>query len=64
MTDEDKYHCARRELMMREKVYPKWVKAGRMSETTAQREIDLMEAIMNDYREKLMPIPNLFDEPK
>lgn len=60
VTDQDKYDCARRELAMRMRVYPKWVESGRMSQELAQREIALMTAIMEDYRAKIKP--SLFDK--
>jgi hypothetical protein len=35
----------RREIRMRRSVYPKWVRAGRMDQSEADRQIDLMEAV-------------------
>lgn len=35
----------RREIRMRRSVYPKWVRAGRMDQVEADRQIDLMEAV-------------------
>ncbi len=37
---------ARRELAMRRRFYPKWVRAGRIKQQDADRRIDLMEAIV------------------
>ena len=34
--------CCKRELALRERVYPKWVAGGRMSEAKAEREIEQM----------------------
>ncbi|MFN3349086.1 hypothetical protein [Pseudorhodoplanes sp.] len=38
--------CVRREIGMRERVYPKWVSAGRMKAETAERELRAMMAVM------------------
>lgn len=60
MTDTEKYECARRELAMRRRVYPKWVESGRMTQETADREIACMAQIAEDYKAKSEP--SLFDE--
>lgn len=39
--------AARREWNMRQRVYPRWVQEGRMTEAKAQHEIDCMECIVN-----------------
>lgn len=39
--------CARRELSLRLKVYPKWVAHEQMTEPVAQREIAAMTAIVH-----------------
>ena len=39
--------CCKRELALRERVYPKWVAKGSMSETKAAREIELMRRIVD-----------------
>lgn len=47
----DRFHVreliaeVRREIRMRRSVYPKWVRAGRMDQSEADRQIDLMEAV-------------------
>jgi hypothetical protein len=38
--------CARREIGMRERVYPNWIKAGRMKPDKADAEIAAMRAIL------------------
>jgi hypothetical protein len=38
--------CVRREIGMRERVYPKWVSAGRMKQYVADREIAAMRAVL------------------
>jgi hypothetical protein len=42
----DQIACVRREIAMRERVYPKWVSAGRMKAEAAKRELDAMRAIL------------------
>ena len=37
--------CCRRELSFRQRVYPKWVDKGTISEAKAAREIELMRSI-------------------
>lgn len=55
MTDHEKYECAKRELAMRRRVYPKWVDSGRMSQDKANHEIAAMTAILEDYKVKINP---------
>lgn len=50
MTEAEKFECAKRELAMRKKVYPRWVEQGRMTQQKADREIACMSAIVEDYR--------------
>ena len=38
--------CVRREIAMRERVYPKWVAAGKMKLDMADREIATMKAVL------------------
>lgn len=49
-TAKDKLACAEREVGMRKRVYPAWVRAGRMTQADADREIAAMQAIADDYR--------------
>jgi hypothetical protein len=44
---DDMIGCAKRELMMRKRVYAKWVDEGRMSEKKAEDEIAFMNAILD-----------------
>lgn len=37
--------CCRRELAVRQRVYPKWVAKGTLSEAKAAREIELMRSV-------------------
>lgn len=38
--------CVKREIAMRERVYPKWIDAGRMKPEMAAREIDTMRGVL------------------
>lgn len=49
-TATEKRQCAARELAIREKVYVRWVKRGKMLQRIADREIALMKEIAEDYR--------------
>ena len=49
----EKLKAAERELAMRRAAYPKWVGSGRMTHDKATREIDIMAAIVEDYRARL-----------
>ena len=37
--------CVKREIKMRERVYPRWVEAGRMTQDKADRELEAMRAV-------------------
>lgn len=50
VTTRDKYECARRELALRNRFYPRWVVERKMTGADADRQIELMEAIAEDYR--------------
>ena len=39
--------CARRELAFRQRVYPKWVQKGTMSEKKAEKELELMQHVVD-----------------
>ena len=49
ITFRDKEACARRELDMRRRVYPRRVADQKMTQDQADREIEIMEAIVDDY---------------
>jgi hypothetical protein len=38
--------CCRRELELRQRVYPKWVAKGTMSEAKAAKELELMRVVV------------------
>lgn len=42
----DQIKCAKRELALRERAYPKWVQGGRMKRETAAHEMEAMRAIV------------------
>jgi hypothetical protein len=44
-TNEQLRDCAKRELAMRRRVYPRWIAQSRMTPAKAQAEIEMMEAI-------------------
>jgi hypothetical protein len=48
-TAEEKLACAKRELALRNRVYPRWVANKRMSQAKAADEIRLMAEIVKDY---------------
>lgn len=52
VTVQDMLGCARRELAMRRKVYPRWQATGKMKADDAERETRVMGAIV-DHFEKL-----------
>lgn len=57
---DDLIACARRELEMRRRVYPRWVSAGKMAADKANRELMLMETIVGtllNLKEKDTPQP-------
>lgn len=50
ITAADKLACIERELRYRESVYPRRVAARTMSQQQADWQIELMQAIADDYR--------------
>lgn len=51
-TDAEKADCARREVKQRERVYPRLIETGKLTPGFAQRQIDLMIEIAEDYEAK------------
>lgn len=49
MSRGDKIGALRREIAMREQVYPRAVAAGKMTEDEAGRQIRVMKEILADY---------------
>lgn len=60
-TLDDEIACARRELAMRERVYPRWIQAGRMTPEQSRHEIATMRAIVKRLeRTRDLARPSLF----
>ena len=56
-----KLRCLERELAYRRRVYPRWVRTGRMSFPQADHELKTMGEIIDDYRAKIEDEqPNFF----
>lgn len=43
---EEMIACVEREIRLRERVYPRWVMAGKMTQDKASREIETMRAVL------------------
>ena len=50
ITNRDKLVCAERELAFRFRVYDRLVVRGKMTRAEQEREIEVMSAIVEDYR--------------
>jgi hypothetical protein len=50
ITTQDKLKCVERELGFRQRVYDRLIERGKMSKRQADREIELMIAIVDDYQ--------------
>ena len=62
-TTTEKWECAKRELLRRVRVYAKQVADGGMSADQSGREIALMNAIAEDYRQLVQrEHPDMFIE--
>jgi hypothetical protein len=55
-TRKAKRECLVRELRLRKRAYPRWIKAGKLMIADAEREIALMEAIIADYTDAELPL--------
>jgi hypothetical protein len=51
-TAKEKAACAEREVKMRERVYPRWVAEGRVSQAAANVQLAIMQEIADEYRAK------------
>ncbi len=56
ISDDEKLRCVEREVAMRRIVYQKWAASGKMKQTKADREIEVMEAVAADYREAIAAV--------
>lgn len=52
ITEEDKLACVQRELKLRERVYPRRISLGKMTQQLADRETRTMRAIVADYEKR------------
>jgi hypothetical protein len=50
ITSKDKLQCVERELAFRFRVYDRLVVRGKMTRAEQEREIEVMSAIVEDYR--------------
>jgi hypothetical protein len=50
VTNKEKLECCERELKFRFRVYDRLIVRGKMTEAQKAREIELMSAIVEDYR--------------
>jgi hypothetical protein len=50
ITVHDKLACVVREVHYRRRVYPRLIASRKMSQSMADREIAVMESIVNDYK--------------
>ena len=48
ITLAEKIACIRREIGMRERVYPRWIDLGRITQAKADHEIACMQAVLED----------------
>ncbi|WP_291990909.1 hypothetical protein [Luteitalea sp.] len=46
VTLDEQIKCVKREIAMRERVYPQWVRAGRMHQDEADTELRRMRAVL------------------
>jgi hypothetical protein len=52
ITATHKLHCVERELKFRLRVYERLVERGKMTKRQRDREIELMTAIVDDYKQQ------------
>lgn len=46
ITIEEQIQCVRREIRMRDQVYPRWVAAGKLKQEKSDHEIAAMKAVL------------------
>lgn len=51
--DRDKLRELEREIAMRERVYPRWVQAGKMKSIVAVHRLEVLRAIADDYKARV-----------
>ena len=47
---DDQVKCVEREISMRERVYPRWIEAKRMTQKKADQEIEAMRAVLDTLK--------------
>jgi hypothetical protein len=52
---EEKIAALRREIELRIRVYGRYVTEGKMTKTKADRELEIMQAILKDYEQGTQP---------
>jgi hypothetical protein len=50
VSNEEKITCLKREIDLRERVYARYMAEGKMKRSKAEREIEIMKAILADYQ--------------
>jgi hypothetical protein len=53
VTLEDQVKCVEREISMRERVYPRWVADKKLTQSTADRELNAMRAVLRTLKNLL-----------
>lgn len=53
ISDEEKLGCLRRELKMRERVYPSLIARDKMTADKSEYELSVMRAIILDYENRV-----------
>ena len=52
VSKEEKIACLKREIDLRLNVYGRYVTSGKMTKSKADREIEIMRAILDDYQQR------------
>lgn len=50
ITLKDQIACIEREITMRQRVYPRWIEAGRIKQAKADTEIRTMQAVLTTLK--------------
>jgi hypothetical protein len=53
ITVKEKLSEIEREIAIRERLYPNWITAGKIPAARAHKQIEILKAIAQDYRERL-----------
>jgi len=54
-THKEQIDELKRELKMRESVYPKWVEAGKMTDRISRHRLNCLRAVIEDFEERHKP---------